>query len=137
MGDIGQVRAVSLSEVFPGGAVEESMFEGFIVFFTRGAEGVLVAFIVRRLGRKVADSSSHLMEPGGLEFTKAHEGVRFLWDGKFVGGVGEKVSPFLAELGEEEIMSLKGGESVFSEVGGVLLWGQSGFEIAWHKEFCV
>ena len=92
--------------MFSSGAVEEGVLEGFVIFFACGAEVALVALVVGGLGRKVTNTRPHLVELGGLELSKLHEGVGFLWDRELIGGIREEVGRFLTKAGEEKFVSL-------------------------------
>jgi hypothetical protein len=104
--NIRELGAMSLSEMFPSGAVEKGVLEGFVIFFACGAEVALVALVVGGLGRKVTNTRPHLVESGGLELSKSHESVGFFRDGELIGRVWVEVGPFLAEAGGEKFVGL-------------------------------
>ena len=84
MRDGRQARAVDLSCMVSGGAVEGSVGEGLFLRFACWAECGLVELVVGWLSGKVAFSRSHLVDARRLEFAEAHEYVWFGWNWELV-----------------------------------------------------
>ena len=97
MRDGRQARAVDLSCMISGGAIEGCVVEGFFLRFACRAECGLVELIVGWLSAKVAFSRSHLVDARRLEFAKAHECVWFGWNWEFIRGSWEELGPFFVK----------------------------------------
>ena len=80
VGNGGQSGAVGLSCMIPGRAVYRCVFEGLLFAFAGVAKGSLISLEVGGLGGQMTLARAHLVNPRGLEFPKAHESVRLLWD---------------------------------------------------------
>ena len=97
MRDGRQARAVDLSCMISGGAIEGSVGEGLFLRFACRAECGLVELIAGWLSGKVAFTRSHLVDARRLEFAKAHEYVWFGWNLELVQGSCEELSPFFVK----------------------------------------